>query len=241
MKRVKKIISENKTLSSIIKPIYFGVCRVYYNLVTKRKPFDSKKYWEERYVSGGNSGAGSYGRLALFKAEIINEFVKNHNINSAIEFGCGDGNQLSLLKIPKYTGLDVSKKSIELCKKIFASDEYKSFFLYDPQYFVDKFHTFEADMTLSLDVIFHLVENEVFEKYMYDLFSCSKKYVIIYSANTDDQGEIQGQHVRLRKFSDWVEKNISGWDLYNRIENKHPLRNNNQEESFSDFYIYIKK
>ena len=38
----------------------------------KQKHFDSKKYWENRYKKGGNSGTGSYSNLAEWKAEIIN-------------------------------------------------------------------------------------------------------------------------------------------------------------------------
>ena len=36
----------------------------------------SASYWELRYRNGGTSGAGSYGRLAEFKAEVLNEFVR---------------------------------------------------------------------------------------------------------------------------------------------------------------------
>ena len=36
---------------------------------------NSHEYWEKRYASGGNSGAGSYNYLAEFKAEILNNFV----------------------------------------------------------------------------------------------------------------------------------------------------------------------
>jgi len=35
--------------------------------------FDSNKYWEERYAKGGNSGKGSYGKSAIFKADVIND------------------------------------------------------------------------------------------------------------------------------------------------------------------------
>jgi hypothetical protein len=28
---------------------------------------DSKEYWEQRYAMGGNSGAGSYNKIATFK------------------------------------------------------------------------------------------------------------------------------------------------------------------------------
>ena len=39
------------------------------------KKFDSSKYWEKRYLEGGNSGDGSYGYLAEFKVKIINDFI----------------------------------------------------------------------------------------------------------------------------------------------------------------------
>lgn len=73
-----------------------------YNILNRKKNFNSKEYWQKRYSVGENSGAGSYGRLAKFKAEIINEFVKKNKINLVTEFGCGDGNQLFLFKIPNY-------------------------------------------------------------------------------------------------------------------------------------------
>jgi len=75
-KKIKKLIISNKTLSCIIRPFYM--------LRYHKYGFDSDEYWESRYKSGENSGAGSYGRLAKFKAKIINNFVSNNNINFAI-------------------------------------------------------------------------------------------------------------------------------------------------------------
>ena len=42
---------------------------------------DSKKYWNNRYVKGGNSGAGSYNNLAQFKGDVINNFIKKMKSN----------------------------------------------------------------------------------------------------------------------------------------------------------------
>ena len=56
-------------------------------------------YWEARYAAGGNSGKGSGGVFAEFKAEIVNTFVREHDIASVIDFGCGDGAQLALAEI----------------------------------------------------------------------------------------------------------------------------------------------
>jgi len=74
----KRIVKNNRILLTLVKPINF--------LFSRKKSFNSKKYWEARYVSGRNSGAGSYGRLAKFKADVINDFVKNKKINTVIEF-----------------------------------------------------------------------------------------------------------------------------------------------------------
>ena len=60
----------------------------------------SGSYWEERYARGGNSGAGSYNRLAEFKAEYLNRFVSEHEIKTVIEFGSGDGGPLRQASYP---------------------------------------------------------------------------------------------------------------------------------------------
>jgi hypothetical protein len=67
-------------------------------LVKKLFP-GSLGFWENNYQKGGDSGSGSYDQLAIFKADIINSFIKQNNIKTVIEFGCGDGNQLSLANI----------------------------------------------------------------------------------------------------------------------------------------------
>lgn len=199
-------------------------------------PFESRKYWEKRYSEGGNSGSGSYNRLADFKAKIINEFVKENAINEVVEWGCGDGNQLSLAQYPYYIGYDVSQKAIEICKLIFSADDTKKFIWCG----LDEFESdVVGDLALSLDVIFHLIEDEVFEKYMQRLFSSSNKYVCIYSSNYD---EVTAEHVKHRKFTEWIEKNLNNeWKLEKFIKNRFPyLEEDCENTSFSDFYFYKK-
>lgn len=70
-------------------------------------------------MAGGNSGVGSYGMFAEFKAGVINDFVSMNNIQSVVEFGCGDGNQLKLANYPIYKGYDVSKAAVASCRKLF--------------------------------------------------------------------------------------------------------------------------
>ena len=81
--------------------------------------FNSKKYWNDRYVTGGNSGSGSYNNLAKFKGDVINNFIEKNQIKSIVDYGVGDGNQLKLFNTENliYTGIDVSKFIISKCKE----------------------------------------------------------------------------------------------------------------------------
>lgn len=98
-----------------------------------------------------------------------------------VEFGCGDGNQLALFSFPLYTGLDVSKKAIALCEHRFENDATKSFIHYAGSGFQQKLIKEPAELVISLDVIYHLVEDAVFEAYMNDMFASASKYLIIYA------------------------------------------------------------
>ena len=209
--------------------------RIQSTLIPSSKSFPgSENYWKRRYERGKNSGAGSYNNLANFKAEVLNAFVANNEITSIIEYGCGDGNQLSLAKYPKYTGFDVSPKAISMCTKRFAKDKTKSF------KHVAEYQDETADLTLSLDVIYHLVEDDVFSDYMTRLFDSSNKFVVIYSSDTDQNTEDTASHVRHRQFSRWISVNKKNWKLIKHIPNKYPYSGNHKNSSFADFYIYAK-
>lgn len=196
----------------------------------------SATYWERRYASGGDSGPGSSGALAAFKAEVVNEFVSAKAIGSVIEFGCGDGQQLSLASYPRYIGLDVSPTALAQCGRRFAHDPTKSFFLYDPRAFVDNHGLFRAELGLSLDVLFHLVEDEVFERYLRHLFGAAERFVIIYSKDTDERATVG--YVRNRRFTPWVARHLPAWRLVDRIDNRYPWTGDVRTGSACDFYVY---
>jgi hypothetical protein len=197
-----------------------------------QKVKSSADYWDQRYQSGGNSGPGSYNRLAEFKADVLNRFVADHNIASVIEFGCGDGSQLKLAHYPAYLGIDVSTKAVELCRTTFANDPSKRFLLSAA---LEPGTT--ADLALSLDVIYHLTENTVYEAYMHRLFQSALRFVIIYSSNMDQPSE--AKHVRHRRFIPWVERNQPHWVLHSTIKNAYPWDLAEPDQtSFADFYVF---
>lgn len=194
----------------------------------------STPYWEERYRTGGDSGAGSGGRLAEFKAEIINEFVVKESIASLIEFGCGDGRQLLIARYPKYMGVDVSQTVIEKCKTLFRDNPDFAFLT------TEQYQGEAADLALSLDVIFHLVEDEVFDAYMNTLFDAALRYVIIYSSNFDAASAPNAPHFRNRQFTLWIAANRPEWQLIQHIPNRYPFNGDGLETSVSDFFVFRK-
>jgi hypothetical protein len=211
----------------------FALVAIYRAYVARRAHVkNSDDYWKQRYRAGGNSGLGSYNKLAEFKAEVLNGFVQAKGISSVIEYGCGDGNQLKLARYPAYLGFDISQEAINLCRDIFKSDSTKRFALLGAD------STEKADLALSLDVIYHLLEDDVFESYMARLFDTSSKYVIVYSSNTEAGIKPVAAHVRHRKFTDWVTANRPEWRLINHIPNRYPYNGKDDEGSFADFYIF---
>lgn len=202
----------------------------------------SDQYWQDRYVTGGKSGAGSVGRLARFKADVLNRFVADHAITSVLELGSGDGSQLELAAYPDYTGIDISEAAVAMCRKRFAGDSAKRFLTAIPE-------GQSYDLTMSLDVIYHLIEDSTFADYLGALFAASREWVVIYSSNMTHAEAIERfpefaatRHVTHRRFSDWVDENQPGWTLFERIANRFPYDTANPDKtSFADFYVYRKR
>lgn len=198
----------------------------------------SATYWDRRYAFGGDSGAGSYNALADFKAKAINEFVQNNHINNVVELGCGDGNQLSMMNYPSYLGIDVSESAVQICEKKFIIDSTKRFST------LDRRGEEIFDLSLSLDVIFHLVEDSVFHDHMDLLLSISNKWAIIYSSNLTQAeflrqyGCLEALHVRHRRFTDWISTHRPDWKLLETIDNAFPFDPARRlETSFAQFYV----
>jgi SAM-dependent methyltransferase len=216
-------------------PIFGTFAIAAYRMLRQPRRFaGSAAYWEQRYREGGNSGSGSYNRLAAFKASVLNKFVEDHCIESVVELGCGDGAQLALASYPRYVGYDVSPRAVDICRARFSADRTKQFHL------MTDLPPVSGDLALSLDVIFHLIEDNVFEQYMTQLFSCGEKFVIIYSSNTD--AESPAPHVRHRCFARWVEARMPGWSQIAYVPNDFPFDEREPSDtSFSDFFVYRRR
>lgn len=222
VQHITKLIKRIPILGPLVREAY-----------RKIRPFEgSESYWINRYNSGGNSGAGSYNELANFKAGVLNSFVEEKKIETIIEHGCGDGNQLRLATYPSYVGLDVSQRAVLLCQEIFRGDRTKTF--KDTRQYAGE----TAELALSLDVIYHLVEDDTFLPYMERLFNSSWRFVIIYSSNSDENNPNQARHVKHRAFTKWVEENRPHWQMIRHIPNQIPFSKNTDQGSFAEFFVF---
>lgn len=194
--------------------------------------FDALAYWEKRYEKGWGSGAGSRGRLAEYKATIINGLLLELGAKYMMDHGCGDGHQASLFKCKRYVGLDVSTQALKLCKEKFNGDSDKEFYDYEDA------PEDVAELATSLDVIYHLTDDKDFEEYMYQLFSSASRCVAIYSTNVAD---VRNLHIKHREFVRWIADNIPGWELVNALPNPYPYNPQDANQtSLSNFFIFTK-
>lgn len=175
--------------------------------------FDSNSYWEDRYKNKGNSGDGSYGDKAIFKGQFLSQLIRNNHIKSIIDYGVGDGNQLKFINTQgtKYIGLDVSETAIQKCRRMFSGDLTKTFIE-----FKNYDHNVKADLVISSDVIYHLIDDTIYHQYMRNLFTMSRKYVVIHAVDNDYK---QAQHVLFRKFTPYVETHYPAWKLTTFVHN----------------------
>jgi hypothetical protein len=196
--------------------------------------FDSNTYWENRYRSGGNSGAGSYDVLANYKARVLNLFAEKNAISSFAEMGSGDGNQLSFFNFPRYTGFDISQTTIERTRVIYREkSNYQFVWLGEPSLDWER-HEDAYDCALSLDVLFHLVDDQIYVDYLDQLFSLSSRYVVVYASNFNGPDIRGASHVRHRKFTDDIAHRFPQWTLLKFIENPYKFK----ESTEADFAIY---
>ena len=169
--------------------------------------FDIAAYWESRYMEGGSSGAGSRGAEAEEKAAIVQAIVDEHHVESVLDLGCGDGFVASKLHAAKYVGYDVSPKAVALCQHRMRYHA-----------FVTELPAETFDLVLSLDVIFHQVDDESYAAHLAALFTRSHRFVLIYGTDHDQQG---AAHVRHRR---WTPDVPTGWTLKARIPSIQDLR-----------------
>jgi trans-aconitate methyltransferase len=187
-------------------------------------------YWDRRYREGRTSGAGSEGDEGAYKAAYLSKFIADRDVKTVIDWGCGDGQVLELIEFPaqtQYIGIDVSETIVRRMRN-------KG---WEPRCL---FHTAEAypiltrttmELALSMDVLFHLPDDDDYFGYLDNLFGSAERFVVIYATNY--AGGRTARHVFRREFTPDIAERFSEWEL-KTVET--PLR-----EGLASFFVYEKK
>lgn len=192
--------------------------------------FDVEAYWDRRYRDGRTSGAGSEGTEGAYKADYVSNFCAEHDVTSVIDWGCGDGQVLELIRFPKYIaylGIDASPTIIRKMEQKFTAP-YR--FMTVDEYW----HTFPIEsyrLALSLDVLFHFPDDDDYARYLAHLFGTATQYVMIYSTNY--AGGRTSRHVMRREFTRDVKILHPEWNL---IKIESPLA-----DGLASFFVYEKE
>lgn len=183
-------------------------------------------YWERRYRDGRTSGAGSEGDEGAYKAAYLSKFIADHKVITVVDWGCGDGQVLAQVKIPRgttYTGVDVSQTIIDRMKVKFPQHRFIG--PNDDHAWEDAYR-----MAISMDVLFHLPDDRDYFEYLDHLFNSAIHHVVIYATNTPDGRT--ARHVFRRKFTDDIAERFLDWELKSA---EPPLR-----EGLASFFVYGK-
>lgn len=160
----------------------------------KKINFEVSTYWDNRYRSGGGSGAGSEGTYLEIKKKVILPIINELGIKNIEDFGCGEGSLIPYLPLDRYKGYDISPTIINKLKNKYGGSTKYEFNL------INEACVGEPDMALSLDVFFHLVEDSVCDEYLQKIIGSRPKWILFLTWNSKViyTEHIKGTHVRYR-------------------------------------------
>lgn len=132
-------------------------------------------YWEQRYKNGGNSGEGSRGKHREWKWSILNKYI--NGIDNIVDVGCGDLAFMEGIDAINYTGIDISQTMVARNTKI--KPEW-NFILSSADIKIDGV---KGDVVFCHDMLFHIMDDDIYEKILENLIAYSNEYISIFTWN----------------------------------------------------------
>jgi SAM-dependent methyltransferase len=167
---------------------------------------DLAGYWQERYLAGKGSGPSSRGDIAAAKTDRINRLLDG-TTRTVVDWGVGDGTVAAGIYADRYLGVDITQAALDLAREACGPRPGWSWLLIDPH--TPPPLTVHADLALSLDVLFHLTDDQAYQTYLRLLFGSAPTALIRasnYEAPRDD-------HMRRRR---WSVDIPAGWTVTER-------------------------
>ena len=163
----------------------------------------SKEIYETLWETGWED-ARHYGPIARHSRRIINNMTLDLNITSVLDVGCGECSLLNSIEENHYpssvSGIDISQKALELCKKIIPSG---SFYKLDitSEKLEEKF-----DLIVSADVIEHLNNDQAAIRNISEMLNPGGRLIISTLLGEMRAVERQVGHLRNYNKKDLLDK-----------------------------------
>ena len=176
----------------------------------------------DKNIWGNSSGKGSSIEYNKKYIEYLEKIIKEKNINSILDLGCGDWNFSKIINYDNinYLGIDcvdkVIKSNIENYKKNNIN------FICDDIYNLDNFFKNEIDLVIIKDVLQHLSDEEI-ELFLNKLLEKNFKYLLITNAFSKEK----------------IDRNVNTRYRYSKLNvNHYPLNNYFNNENIIDKFNY---
>lgn len=123
---------------------------------------DHNEYFSKIYAGGGwgpvQSGGGSSQENTVEYREFLSDFIRENNIKTVYDFGCGDWSFSKLIDWSniKYRGIEVVESLVEDLKQ-YEEENIRFVFLDD----IEKFYKCKGDLLILKDVLQHWTNKEI--------------------------------------------------------------------------------
>lgn len=158
-------------------------------------------YWNNRYEKGGNSGAGTSGDEFALKVKELRK-LNSEAIATIVDVGCGDlrlGKAvMGMFPFAFYWGLDSSDFAIRRAQEEKMNPKRVGFLAIDNLNFTQR-----GDLVLCIDVLFHQLEDQVYDAMIEKLKNIYNKYLVLTEYSDKVIGQNTDRYIKYRKFDPW--------------------------------------
>ncbi len=178
--------------------------------------FKKKEYWDHRYKKGYDSGEGSVGVHRDWKWSQIESIIPS--ISEVVDVGCGDLRFWEGKDCPSYIGLDISPTII---KQNITKRPQWGFICGNA---ITRY-PFKANVVLCMDMLFHIMNDDDFDKILDNLMEYTKEWIIIYTwdknpfSTKDDMKYQAFRKLPIERFKEFklVHQEAEPTDKYGKI------------------------
>ncbi len=165
-------------------------------------------------------------RLARYRTNFLNRFIRQNDTADLIQFGCADGKLPQRLKVGAYLGVDAAPEVLAQCRHAGRNDPSRQFLTAK-----NLPARATADLALSVEAIHRLVAETEFNAHFRGLFDTARRHVIIHGSD----GWPGWAGAASRRFTAHVQRYFPAWRLAAHIPSPFP-----PTAAAGDFFVYAR-